>query len=389
MRLLKKGSAHWAYKENNNITAAQEQREIQDKLSWYETLSTYEDEVSDAENLLEFVKEDIFNANVYVFTPKGDVLDFPPNSTPIDFAYRVHTELGHRTTGAIVNGRIVPLSYHLNMGDVVEIKSNRNSFGPSEEWLNFVGTSQARSKIRQFFNRARRQDNIARGEELFLTELRAMGKAHGHVDLKELASMNKKISISSWDDLYHDLGRGQVLAKTILSRYFEKNRAIDEGQLVAEINERPKSVKVKNRYGIIVEGLVNVEIKISKCCHPIPGDAITGFITKTTGIAVHHSDCPNLRDKSRFVDVWFTDDIKTLFVAKIRVKALARQNILSDIITKISGININIESLNTSTLRETAVIDLELSVTHLDVLNRSATGLRSVKDVFSVERVIG
>ena len=382
-------AAHWAYKENTHTTAAQEQREIQDKLSWYETLSTYEDEVSDAENLLEFVKEDIFNANVYVFTPKGDVLDFPPNSTPIDFAYRVHTDLGHRTTGAIVNGRIVPLSYHLKMGDVVEIKSNRNSFGPSEEWLNFVGTTQARNKIRQFFNKAKRQDNIARGEELFLTELRAMGKALANVDLEELASMNKKFVISAWEDLYHDLGRGKVLAKTILERYFEKDVVVDEGALVAEINERKKRVKVKNRYGIVVDGLVNVDIKIAKCCHPVPGDAVTGFITKTTGIAVHHADCPNLKDKTRFVDVWFTDDIQTSFVAKIRVKALARKNILSDIITKISGLNINIQSLNTNTLRETAIIDLELSVTHLDVLNRGATGLRSIKDVFSVERVIG
>ena len=382
-------AAHWAYKENTHTTAAQEQREIQDKLKWYETLSTYEDEVSDAENLLEFVREDIFNANVYVFTPRGDVLDFPPNSTPIDFAYRVHTDLGHCTTGAIVNGRIVPLTYHLKMGDVVEIKSNRNSFGPSEEWLNFVGTTQARSKIRQFFNKAKRKDNIARGEELFLTELKAMGKGLANVDLEELASVNKKITVSSWEDLYHELGRGQVLAKTILGRYFEKDSVVDEGALLAEINERKKNIKARNRYGIIVDGLVNVEIKISKCCHPVPGDAVTGFITKTAGIAIHHADCPNLRDKSRFVDVWFTDNVQTSFVAKIRVKALARKNILSDIITKISGLNVNIESLNTNTLRETAIIDLELSVTHLDILNRSAMGLRSIKDVFSVERVIG
>ena len=382
-------AAHWAYKENARITTAQEQREIQDKLKWYETLSTYEDEVNDAHNLLEFVKEDIFNANVYVFTPQGDVLDFPPNSTPIDFAYRVHTDLGHRTTGAIVNGRIVPLTYHLKMGDVIEIKSNRNSFGPSEEWLNFVGTTQARHKIRQFFNKAKRQDNILRGEELFLAELKTMEKSFANVDLKELAEMNKKFVISSWEDLYHDLGRGQFLAKTILERYFEKDVVVDEGALVAEINERKKNVKAKNRYGIIVDGLVNVDIKIAKCCHPVPGDAVTGFITKTAGIAVHHADCPNLKDKERFVDVWFTDDIQTSFVAKIRIKALARKNILSDIITKISSLNINIENLNTNTLRETAMIDLELSVTHLDALNRSATGLRSVKDVFSVERVVG
>jgi len=382
-------AAHWAYKENVRTTA-QEQREIQDKLKWYEDLGTYENEVNDAESLLEFVKEDIFNANVYVFTPKGDVLDFPPGSTPLDFAYRVHTDLGHRTTGAIVNGRIVPLSYHLKIGDVIEIKSNRNSFGPSEEWLNFVGTAQARSKIKQFFNKAKRQENVLRGEELFTAELKLYNKTLNDINLKELDNLSKKSSFSTWEDLYHDLGRGHILAKPILERYFEKDEVVDEGTLVAEINDRKREVKAKNRYGIVVDGLVNVDIKIARCCHPVPGDSIIGFITKTSGIAIHHADCPNLKDKSRLVDVWFTDDtFNTTFTAKIRVKSLARKNILKDIITKISGFNVNIESLNTTTLRETATIDLELSVTHLDILNRCATGLRSIKDVFSVERYFG
>ena len=381
-------AAHWAYKENARTTA-QEQREIQDKLKWYEALNTYEDEVSDAENLLEFVKEDIFNANVYVFTPRGDVLDFPPGSTPIDFAYRVHTDLGHRTTGAIVNGRIVPLSYHLKMGDVIEIKSNRNSFGPSEEWLNFVGTTQARSKIKQYFNKAKRQDNIARGEEMFLSELKLIDKNINQIDIKTLSAMNKKIVILTWEDLYHDIGRGHITPKSLLERYFEKDVVVDELTLVAEINERKTNVDAKNRFGIVVDGLINVDIKIAKCCYPVPGDAISGFITKTTGIVVHHHDCPNLKDKSRLVDVWFTENIKTNFVAKIRIKSLARKNILSDIIAKLSINNINIESLNTNTLRETATIDVELTVPNLDVLNKSATGLRSIKDVFSVERVLG
>jgi len=381
-------AAHWAYKENARTTA-QEQREIQDKLKWYEALNTYEDEVADAENLLEFVKEDIFNANVYVFTPQGDVLDFPPGSTPIDFAYRVHTDLGHRTTGAIVNGRIVPLTYHLKMGDVIEIKSSRNSFGPSEEWLNFVGTSQARSKIKQFFNKAKRQDNLVRGEELFLAELKTMEKSFSDVKLLELASFNKKIVVQNWDDLYHEIGRGNVTPRPMLERYFEKDVIVDEGALVAEINDRKKQVRAKNKFGIIVDGLVNVDIKIAKCCNPVPGDAISGFITKTTGIAIHHSECPNLKEKSRMVDVWFADDVNSLFTAKIRIKALARKNILSDIIGKLSSININIENLNTNTMRETATIDLELSINNLETLNRTAAGLRAVKDVFSVERMMG
>lgn len=388
-KIAEKGvAAHWAYKENAR-TIAQEQREIQDKLKWYETLSTYEDEVNDAQNLLQFVKEDIFNANVYVFTPQGDVLDFPPNSTPIDFAYRVHTDLGHKTTGAIVNGKIVPLTYHLKMGDVIEIKSNRNSFGPSEAWLNFVGTTQARNKIKQFFNKAKRQDNITGGEELFLKQLKVMGKTLADIDLKKLSDLNKKLNIDTWEDLYHDLGRGHVVPKNILEKYFEKDTPIDEAEILTELKVKKKTIEAKNRYGVIVDGLVNVDIKIAKCCNPVPGDEIIGFITKSSGIAVHHASCPNLKDKERFVSCWFTDDISTTFVAKIRVRASVRKNILSDIITKLTGLNANVESINTATHKEIAVIDVQLAVSHLDALNRSATSIRGIKDVFSVERVIG
>ena len=385
-------AAHWAYKENAKISAVQEQREIQGKLKWYDMLSsTYEGEISDAPNLLELVKDDIFNANVYVFTPKGDVLDLPPNATPIDFAYRVHTDLGHRMTGAIVNGKIVPLTYNLKMGDVIDIKSNRNSFGPSEDWLNIVGTTQARHKIRQFFNKARKQSNIIRGEELFLVELKAMDKALSDVDLICLTEMNKKLNITSWDDLYHDIGRGHILAKSILERYFEDEPLLDEDVLVEEINNAGinlSSKRIKNRFGIMVDGLSNVDIKLAKCCYPVPGDMVRGYVTKFNGIAVHQECCPNIQDKEQFVDVRFVENVNSMFVAKIRVRALARKNILSDIIAKLATMGIDISNLNTNTQRESIVLELSLTIGNLDVLNRSATGLRSIKDVFSVERVI-
>ena len=384
-------AAHWAYKENAKISQAQEQSEIKDKLKWYEMLNSYEDEVSDAANLLELVKGDIFNANVYVFTPKGDVQDLPPGSTPIDFAYRVHTDLGHQLTGAIVNGKIVPLTYQLTMGDVIEIKSNRNSFGPSEDWLNIVATSQARHKIRQFFNKARKKDNIVKGEELFLYELKARQKSLSDLDLEHLAVVHKKLGITSWDDLYHHVGRGHVLAKTILDKYFEEDQVIDDEVLAREINEASKvrpPVKAKNRFGIIVDGLNNVDIKLAKCCHPVPGDALCGYITKASGITVHHADCHNVIGKDRFVDVWWDDDHSSAFTAKVRVRALARKNILSDILQKLTSINADIMNLNTTNHKDTVLIELSLSVKDLDMLNRSATTIKSVRDVFSVERVL-
>jgi len=381
-------AAHWAYKENVR-TPAEEQKEIKDKLKWYDTLNTYEDEINDASSLLEFVKEDIFNANVYVFTPQGDVLDFPPKSTPIDFAYRVHTDLGHRTTGAIVNGRIVPLTYEMKMGDVIEIKSNRNSFGPSESWLNIVATTQARQKIKQFFNKAKKRDNILRGQELLLVELKAMNKTLSDIDIVRASSIQKKLNVDTMEDLHHEIGRGHVLAKSFLERYFEDELKVDEEVLVAEINEPKQVKKTINKFGIIVDGLANVDIKLSKCCYPVPGDEIRGYITRTNGIAIHHSLCPNIRDKDRFVDVWFAEDVKSTFTAKIRLRASARKNILSDVITRLSTLAVNIESLNTSTQRDTVTIDLELSITHLEILNRCAASLRAIKDIFFVERIIG
>jgi len=384
-------AAHWAYKENAKISQAQEQSEIQDKLKWYEMLNSYEGEVDDAANLLELVKGDIFNANVYVFTPKGDVFDLPPGSTPIDFAYRIHTDLGHKLTGAIVNGKIVPLSYKLTMGDVVEIKSNRNSFGPSEDWLNVIATSQARHKIRHFFNKERKKDNINKGEELFLYELKARQKSISDLDLEHLANMHKKLDVSNWDDLYHNIGRGHVLAKTILDKYFEEESVIDDQMLEREINEAVKTrppAKARNRFGIIVDGLNNIDIKLAKCCHPVPGDKICGYVTKVSGITVHHVDCINVVGKDRFVDVWWDNGDTSAFTTKIRVCALARKNILSDILQKLTSINSDIMNLNTTNYKDTILIDLSLSVRDLDMLNRSANAIKTVGDVFSVERVM-
>ncbi len=219
-------AAHWAYKENRQITPKQEQKEIQDKLKWYETLIAYQEEVNDAEKLMKLVKDDIFNANVYVFTPNGDVFDFPPGSTPLDFAYRIHTNLGHKTTGAVVNGKIVTLNYQLKTGDIVEIKSSRNSFGPSEDWLNIVKTSQARHKIRQYFNRIKREEYTHKGEEMFLKELASKHLLLNSIDIKKLLGVYKKQNIENLDEMYYQIGRGRLVSKTILDRYFADGKEV-------------------------------------------------------------------------------------------------------------------------------------------------------------------
>ena len=386
-------AAHWAYKENCQITAKQEQQEIQDKLKWYETLIAYQEEVNDAEKLMKLVKDDIFNANVYVFTPNGDVFDFPPGSTPIDFAYRIHTNLGHKTTGAIVNGKIVTLNYQLKTGDIVEIKSSRNSFGPSEDWLNIVKTSQARHKIRQYFNRTKREEYTHKGEEMFLKELASKDLSLSSIDMQKLLGAYKKQSIEKLDELYYQIGRGRLVAKTILERYFADGKEVDDTELIQQINDAAKikeehRKKAKNRFGIIVDGLDNVDLRIGKCCHPVPGDPIVGYITKGSGITIHHAECHNAKIDGRIVPVEWDDEHSNSFNAKIKVTALDRKNVLGDIIQKLTVINANITELNALTSNDTIIINLSLSVRNIDQLVSVVNTIKRVKDVFSVERII-
>lgn len=386
-------AAHWAYKENRQITAKQEQQEIQDKLKWYETLIAYQEEVNDAEKLMKLVKDDIFNANVYVFTPNGDVFDFPPGSTPIDFAYRIHTNLGHKTTGAIVNGKIVTLNYQLKTGDIVEIKSSRNSFGPSEDWLNIVKTSQARHKIRQYFNRTKREEYAHKGEEMFLKELASKDLSLSSIDMQKLLGAYKKQSIEKLDELYYQIGRGRLVAKTILERYFADGKEVDDTELIQQINDAAKikeehRKKAKNRFGIIVDGLDNVDLRIGKCCNPVPGDPIVGYITKGSGITIHHAECHNAKIDGRIVPVEWDDEHSNSFNAKIKVTALDRKNVLGDIIQKLTVINANITELNALTSNDTIIINLSLSVRNIDQLVSVVNTIKRVKDVFSVERII-
>ncbi len=386
-------AAHWAYKENRQVTAKQEQKEIQDKLKWYDTLIAYQEEVNDAEKLMKLVKDDIFNANVYVFTPNGDVFDFPPGSTPIDFAYRIHTNLGHKTTGAIVNGKIVTLNYQLKTGDIVEIKSSRNSFGPSEDWLNIVKTSQARHKIRQYFNRTKREEYTRKGEELFAKELASKDLSINSIDIQKLLKIYKKQNVDKLEELYYQIGRGRLVPKTILERYLSDGKEVNETDLIQQINDAAKvkegqRKKAKNRFGIIVDGLDNVDLRIAKCCNPVPGDPIVGYITKGSGITIHHAECHNAKIDGRLVPVEWDDEHQNTFNAKIKVVALDRKNVLGDIIQRLAVINTNITELNAQASADSVIINMSFSVRNIEQLLSIVNTIKRVKDVFSVERIL-
>ena len=388
-------AAHWRYKEGKGYSAKAEQKEIGEKLQWLREFISLSDDIKDgdAKEYYDSISRDIFEANVYVLTPQGKIVELPNGSTPVDFAYRIHTNLGHKTTGAIVNGKIVTLNYQLKTGDIVEIKSSRNSFGPSEDWLNIVKTSQARHKIRQYFNRTKREEYTHKGEEMFLKELASKDLSLSSIDMQKLLGAYKKQSIEKLDELYYQIGRGRLVAKTILERYFADGKEVDDTELIQQINDAAKikeehRKKAKNRFGIIVDGLDNVDLRIGKCCNPVPGDPIVGYITKGSGITIHHAECHNAKIDGRIVPVEWDDEHSNSFNAKIKVTALDRKNVLGDIIQKLTVINANITELNALTSNDTIIINLSLSVRNIDQLVSVVNTIKRVKDVFSVERII-
>lgn len=387
-------AAHWAYKEGTNISSKDEQLEIQNKLRWYKSVVEYS-EHNDAEELMDLLKDDIFTANVYVFTPNGDVLDFPNGSTPIDFAYRIHSEVGNKTVGAIVNGRIVPLTYKLQTGDVVEIKTSKNSFGPSEGWLKIVQTSHARSKIKQFFNKQNRQQFIDEGKEIINRTLSdRIPNINDLLASKSYLEKFVKQGIQTLDDLYFAVGKKLISTQTILQKA-EKESPGPTAEMILKmynednVDERFKQDKA-SATGIVVEGLDNPHIRISKCCNPIPGDEIVGYVTKGKGITVHRDDCKNVSEseKERIINVHWQERIdRKRYEVDLRIQAFDRLNLLSDVINAISMENVNLLAVSANISREGYVtIKLKVLIENALKLNQLVVNLKKIKDVYFVER---
>ena len=290
-------AAHWAYKENVEYSHEKEQLEIVNKLKWYKDLTTYV-ENSATEDPLDSIIEDIFSANVYIFTPKGDVYDFPAGSMPLDFAYRIHSDIGNKTVGAIVNGKIVPLSYKLKTGDVVEIKTNKACTGPTTEWLKLAKTSHAKTKIKAFINKKQRDAFVAKG----LEELTIIGKNYNYapttLDDKQVMDLFGKNGIRTVEDLYWTIGKGEISALAAINRILGLTdvKLDDEFALKQYSEDSSKNRKrvATNGFGIIVEGLERAKLHLGNCCQPVYGDEISGYISKGNGIIIHRVTCPNV-----------------------------------------------------------------------------------------------
>lgn len=387
-------AAHWAYKENVEYSHEKEQLEIVNKLKWYKDLTTYV-ENSATEDPLDSIIEDIFSANVYIFTPKGDVYDFPAGSMPLDFAYRIHSDIGNKTVGAIVNGKIVPLSYKLKTGDVVEIKTNKACTGPTSEWLKLAKTSHAKTKIKAFINKKQRDAFVAKG----LEELTVIGKNYNYspttLDVKQVMDLFGKNGIRTVEDLYWTIGKGEISALAAINRILGLTdvKLDDEFALKQYSEDSSKNRKrvATNGFGIIVEGLERAKLHLGNCCQPVYGDEISGYISKGNGIIIHRVTCPNVEKASpeRFINVYWDKDFSgRIFDTTLKIIALDRRNLVADMINILNGCNVTIASV-TSTKNRTGdcMAKFKLQVSGLNDLNNAILNLKKIPEIYQIERV--
>jgi guanosine-3',5'-bis(diphosphate) 3'-pyrophosphohydrolase len=376
-------AAHWRYKEGSKSDRAYDA-----KLAWLRQLMDWQRDVSDATEFVEGIKLDIFQDQVFVFTPRGDIKDLPAGATPLDFAYRIHTDVGHRTIGAKINNRLVPLDYRLNNGDIVEIVTTKGEHGPSRDWMNVVRTSHAREKIRQWFKRKDRDENIVHGRESLERELRRLARTSlSAVGTERLTEVTKQYNFDSTDDFFAAVGYGAISAQQVVMRL----GVVDDGQ-TALPTVAPQN-QIARTGGVRVKGVGDLLVRFTKCCHPIPGDPIVGFITRGKGVTVHLSSCStvlNEREVSRLIDVeWEAEPAQTYPIA-IRVEAYDRTGLLNDITQVMAENKVNIVAAAVSVNPDhTAVVAATLQVSSVAQLARVMSRIEQLKDVISVQRDLG
>ena len=384
-------AAHWKYKEARSKTD-----NFDEKLTWLRQLLEWQSELNDPRDFMETLKIDFFTDEVFVFTPRGDVINLPDGSTPIDFAYRVHTEVGNKCVGAKVDGRIVPLNYRLKNGNIVEIITSANSNGPSRDWLKIVKSTQAKTKIKQWFKVKERDLNIVKGKDLLERELKRLGYKPSEILKDEwLKSISEKASINSIDDLYAALGYGSINLNQVINKlraqYNEFYEIDDEKSLIESKIQQFPSKKTRYHQGVRIKGIDNIKIRFSKCCNPVPGDEIVGYITRGRGVSVHRADCPNIiisDDAERFIEVEWDFDKKVSYQAEIQIKATDRSGLLADITQKITDANLTVISLNARTLRDKVVfINMILEIRDIEELREVIKRIRKIRNVMDVYRV--
>ncbi len=382
-------AAHWHYKE-----ASGSDPRLDERFSWLRALLDWQKEMLDAERFVENVKLDLFQDEVFVFTPKGDVRSLPAGSTPVDVAYRVHTDVGHRCVGARVNSRMVALDYQLQNGDIVEILTSRTGRnGPSRDWLNFVKTSSARDKIRQWFKRQRREENVARGRELLDRELRRMrGIALSGVKDDRLQEMVREARVADVTEFLAAIGYGEIAPRTVVLRWSAREEAA-EGRPEVDGGERVSIPLVSPPLpggAVRVRGVADVLTSIAHCCRPVPGEPILGYVTRGRGVTVHRATCANIRhgaELERVVEVAWEERPGQVFPVALRIEAFDRTGLLRDVATVIAESKVNLSGAAVEVTQDhTASISAVVEISSLTQLSRLLEKLESVRDVRSVAR---
>ena len=396
-------AAHWKYKQG--LRGERGERTYE----WIRRLLENQED-ADAEDFIHSLKIDMFSDEVFVFTPRGDVINLPAGATPIDFAYSIHSVIGNTMVGAKVNGRMVGFDYQLHNGDVVEISTSKAAHGPSRDWMKIAKSSEARSKIRQWFKRERREENIAQGRSSFESELKRSGLTISQVTAPDaLPNILKRVGFQTLDEMYAAIGYGGYTSlKAVnrirdellqLSRAAAVEKAAQEAAAAREVQEgkAPLPQKSKSEKGLIVEGLSNCLVKFSKCCTPVPGDPIVGFITRGYGVSVHRKDCPNAdpdrrtaADQGRWIKVTWSDDVYEAYSTALEVVCKDRSNLLVDISTALSSCKVSVTSLNSHcTADGFAIFHLVISVTDSKQLEQVMRKLHNISSVMKVNRPAG
>ena len=377
-------------KENVEYSKEKEQYEIAQKLKWYAELLqiTNEEKTGEAEELVNTIKGDILDANIYVYTPKGEVVALPKGATPLDFAYKIHTDIGNKTVGAIVNNKIVPLSYELQTGDIITMRINKNSFGPSEDWLKIVKTNHAKHKIKGFLNKQNRDVLLASGEADIERELTAQ-KVHGSIDDEFVKQHFGKNNIYTAEDLYVEVGKGAISAKTVVTKLAGIEGFDRDASLQKQLERNHRILTTNSETGVVVEGLSNPQIKLANCCYPIPGDKIIGYVSKGNGIVVHCKDCANVNalEEERLLDLEWATNIDRKYPVSIKISASQTNGIITDIINTVNSYNLGIAQINTTTNQNfETIIKLKILVKNKLQLDNLIVNLQRVPHVHGIER---
>lgn len=380
-------ASHWSYKEGSNISPQSEQQSIEEKYEWFRNMMSFDEAEYNSEEYLEAIKNDVFNTSLYVFTPKGETIHLPADSTPIDFAYKVHTEVGHKMIGAKVNGAMVPIGTKLVTGDVIEVLTNPNSLGPSNDWIDIAKSSNAKNKIRQFFRQSNREEMLQNGtdklKKIFSNKKISYNNFLRSSDLKEIV---KSFKVSTFEEVLAGVGYGTFKAEDVIERYvlLLKNSESNDNEWILTKN-------YKTEKGVIVPGVDNLPLEISNCCKPIPGDEIVGYISKTGVIKVHRESCPNMlnnQNYERSISVMWSDDTSGFYETYLQIQCLDRTSLIADILKIFGALNSNITEMSSRTEISLHVLKLTILVKDLEHFNKVVSNVKKVRGVMSVERMI-